>query len=94
MSLKTTLTLSALLLATPVLAQDQTRQQDRARDPSTHVDGTSAPQQRDQTRDRTHAASQDRARERSRFMNGGGAKGSGSGTAGGSGSASGGWRWD
>ena len=34
------LTLAALVLATPVLAQDQTRQQ--TRDPSTHVDGATA----------------------------------------------------
>jgi len=86
MSLKTILTLSALLLATPVLAQDQIRQQDRTRDPSTHVDGSGPIQQRDRTRDLTHEASQDRVRERSRSMSGGGtAKGSGAGGGAGSG---------
>jgi hypothetical protein len=85
MSLKTALTLSALLLATPALAGDQTRQQPR--DPSTHVDGSSATQERTRTRDTTHQASQDMARERSRSMSGSGAgKGSGTGNGGGSGS--------
>jgi hypothetical protein len=88
MSTKTILTLSALLLATPVLAQDQTRQQ--TRDPSTHVDGASPTQQRDRTRDLTHTASQDSARERSRAMSGGGAaKGSGAGGGAGGGSRGG-----
>jgi hypothetical protein len=85
MSLKTALTVSALLLATPALAGDQVRQQ--TRDPSTHVDGSSATRDRTRTRDTTHQASQDMARERSRSMGGGGAgKGSGAGTGGGSGS--------
>jgi hypothetical protein len=79
MSLKTILTLSALLLATPVLAQDQTRQQ--TRDPSTHLDGSTASPDRTRARDATHQASQDMARERSRSMSGSGAsKGSGAGT--------------
>ena len=88
MNLKTVLTLSALLLATPVLAQDQTRQQ--TRDPSTHVDGSTAKQDRTRTRDTTHQASQDMARERSRSMSGSGAsKGSGAGAGNGSGSGTG-----
>jgi hypothetical protein len=87
MTLKTLLALSAIALATPALAEDQTRQQDRVRDPSTHVDGSTASQQRTRTRDTTHEAAQEGARERSRSMNGaGGGKGSGSGGATGSGS--------
>jgi hypothetical protein len=86
MPLKTSIALAAILLATPVLAQDQTRQQDRVRDPSTHADGSSGPQ-RDQTRDRLHESSQERSRERSRAANGGGAGKGGSGS-GGSGSGS------
>jgi hypothetical protein len=87
MSLKTLLTLSALFLAVPAFAQDQTRQQ--TRDPSSHVDGAAPTQQRDRTRDQTHEASQDRSRERSRSMSGGAGKGSGAGTGGGSGGGSG-----
>ena len=81
MTLKTVLTLSALLLATPALAADQTRQQ--TRDPSTHVDGATPTQDRTRTRDTTHQASQDMARERSRSMNGGGAGKAGGGSGGG-----------
>jgi hypothetical protein len=77
--------LAAVTLAGPALAQTQTQQQDRVRDPSTHVDGTTTPQ-RDQTRDRLHDSSSDRSRERSRAMNGGG---SGKGGSGGSGNGSG-----
>ncbi len=89
MSLKTVVTLSALLLATPALAGDQTRQQ--TRDPATHVDGATPTQDRirTQTRDATHQATQDMARERSRSMNGSGAgkaSGAGGGNGGGSGS--------
>ncbi len=90
MTLKTLLTLSALLVAVPAIAQDQTRQQ--TRDPSTHVDGATPTkdQTRTQTRDGSHQASQDMARERSRSMSGGGAgKGSGSGGGNGAGSGSG-----
>ena len=81
MNLKSIVALAAVFLATPILAQDQTRQQDRVRDPSTHVDGTTSPQ-RDQSRDRLHESSQERSRERSRAMNGGGAGKGGSGTGG------------
>lgn len=87
MSLKTVVTLSAILLATPALAADQTRQQ--TRDPATHVDGATPTQDRTRTRDATHQASQDMARERSRSMNGSGAgkaAGAGGGNGGGSGS--------
>ncbi len=90
MSLKTLLTLSALLVAVPAIAQDQTRQQ--TRDPSTHADGATPAkdQTRTQTRDASHQASQDMTRERSRSMSGGGAgKGSGSGGGNGGGSGSG-----
>jgi len=87
MNLKTVLALSAIALATPALADDQTRQQ--TRDPSTHVDGATPKQDRTRTRDTTHQASQDMARERSRSMSGSGAgkaSGSGGGSGGGSGS--------
>ena len=90
MTLKTLLTLSALLVAVPAIAQDQTRQQ--TRDPSTHVDGAGPTQDRTrtQTRDATHQASQDMVRERSRSMSGGGAgKGAGAGLGNGGGRGSG-----
>lgn len=86
MTLKTVLTLAALALATPALAADQTRQQ--TRDPSTHVDGATPSQDRTRTRDTTHQASQDMARERTRSMNGSGA-GKASGAGGGIGSGGG-----
>ena len=90
MTLKTLLTLSALLVAVPAIAQDRTRTQ--TRDPSTHVDGAGPTQDRTrtQTRDATHQASQDMVRERSRSMSGGGAgKGAGAGLGNGGGSGSG-----
>ena len=52
MTLKTLLTLSALLVAVPAIAQDQTRQQ--TRDPSTHVDGATPTQDRTRTDPRRH----------------------------------------
>jgi hypothetical protein len=86
MHLKTAITLAALLLATPVLAADQTRQQDRVRDPSTHVDGSTATQQRDRTRDRLMDATREQSRERSRAMSGSASRaGSGPGTGSGAG---------
>ncbi len=84
MNRKILVALVAVTLAGPALAQTQTHQQDRVRDPSTHVDGTATPQ-RDQTRDRLHDSSSDRSRERSRAMNGGGAGKGGSGGGNGSG---------
>ncbi len=84
MNRKTALALAALLLASPVLAADQTRTQDRVRDPATHADGSTATQQRDRTRDRLMDGTGSQSRERSRSM-GGSASRAGAGSASGGG---------
>jgi len=80
MRLKTILTLSALFLAAPALAQDQTAS--RA-DPASHVDGTTATRQRIRSRDASQETSRDQSRERSRATSSSAGKGSGAGAGGG-----------
>jgi hypothetical protein len=81
MRLKTILTPSALFLAAPALAQDQTRQQ--SRDPASRVDGTTATRQRIRSRDASQETSRDQSRERSRATSSSAGKGSGAGAGGG-----------